>query len=31
MTTGSATAPAVTYTIPGIDLLRFDLEPVTHR
>ncbi len=23
--------PAVTYTIPGVDLLRFDLEPFTHR
>ncbi len=31
MPTPDTTAPAVTYTIPGIDLLRFDLETFTHR
>jgi hypothetical protein len=31
MTTAHATAPAVTYTIPGRDPLRFDLERFSHR
>ena len=31
MTIPDTAAPAITYTIPGIDLLRFDLETFTHR